>query len=183
MFSGYEQAYGVGKGAATTMTVQGTIGKTFALLAILSATALWSWSAEASGDLKPVVLPAAAIGGFILALITIFRPNLAPWTAPVYAAFEGVFLGSLSFLIENSLGRKYPGIAIQAVSMTAGTLFVMLFVYGTRLIRVTDRLRAGIVAATGALCLVYLISFVATLFGAHVPFINDPTPIGIGFSV
>jgi uncharacterized YccA/Bax inhibitor family protein len=183
MFAGYEQVYGASKSTATTMTVQGTIGKTFALLAILSATALWSWSAESRGDLQPVVLPAAAIGGFILAMITIFRPNLAPWTAPIYAAFEGVFLGSLSFLIENSLGRKYPGIAIQAVSMTAGTLFVMLFVYGTRLIRVTDKLRAGIVAATGALCLVYLISFVATLFGAHVPFINDPTPIGIGFSV
>jgi uncharacterized YccA/Bax inhibitor family protein len=183
MFSGYDQVYGASKGAATTMTVQGTIGKTFALLAILSATALWSWAAESRGDLQPVILPAAAIGGFILAMITIFRPSVSPWTAPVYAAFEGVFLGSLSYLIENSLARKYPGIAIQAVSMTTGTLFVMLFVYGTRLIRVTDKLRAGIVAATGALCLVYLIAFVASFFGANVPFINSPTPIGIGFSV
>ncbi|MEA2632976.1 MAG: hypothetical protein QOE66_3195, partial [Chloroflexota bacterium] len=78
MFSGYEQVYGASKGAATTMTVQGTIGKTFALLAILSATAIWSWAAEARGELQPVILPAAAIGGFILALITIFRPSLAP---------------------------------------------------------------------------------------------------------
>jgi uncharacterized YccA/Bax inhibitor family protein len=181
LFAGYEQVYGASK--STAMTVQGTIGKTFALLAILSATAIWSWTAEMHGQLQPVVLPASAIGGFILAMITIFRPSAAPWTAPVYAAFEGVFLGSLSFLIENSLGRKYPGIAIQAVSMTAGTLFVMLFVYATRLVQVTDRLRAGIVTATGALCLVYLLAFVATLFGANVPFINDPTPIGIGFSL
>ena len=186
MFAGYDQVYGAER--STVMTIQGTIGKTFALLAILSATAIYTWSATVNGQLQPVVLPAAGIGGFILAMITIFRPSLSPWTAPVYAAFEGVFLGALSCLIENSmvdqLGEpRYPGIAIQAVSMTAGTLFVMLFAYRTGLIKVTDRLRAGIVGATGALCLVYMIAFVASLFGANVPFINDPSPIGIGFSV
>jgi uncharacterized YccA/Bax inhibitor family protein len=186
MFAGYDQVYGANR--STVMTVQGTVGKTFALLAILSATAIWSWSARMNGQMQPVVLPAAGIGGFILAMITIFRPSLSPWTAPVYAAFEGVFLGTLSYLIENSMLNRlgepaYPGIAIQAVSMTAGTFFVMLFVFATRLVRVTDRLRAGIVGATGALCLVYMMAFVASLFGAHVPFINDPSPIGIGFSV
>jgi uncharacterized YccA/Bax inhibitor family protein len=181
-FAGFEQVYGADR-SASVMTLQGTMGKTFALLAILSATAIWSWSAEMKGQLQPVVLPAAGIGGFILAMITIFKPSISPWTAPIYAAFEGVFLGALSYLIEHSLGKQYPGIAIQAVSMTAGTLFVMLFVYATGLIKVTDRLRAGIVAATGALCLVYVIAFVASFFGAHVPFINDPSPIGIGFSV
>src|SRR3954468_22738546 len=143
MFAGYEQVYGASKSPATTMTVQGTIGKTFALLAILSATAIWSWSAESRGDLQPVILPAAGIGGFILAMITIFRPSLAPWTAPIYAAFEGVFLGALSALIEASVTniKGVPqGIAIQAVSLTAGTLFIMLFVYATGLIRVTDKL-------------------------------------------
>jgi len=183
MFSGYEQVYGASRSTSTTMTVQGTIGKTFALLAILSATAIWSWSATLNGQIQGMVLPAAGIGGFILAMITIFKPSLAPRTAPVYAGFEGVFLGMLSCLIENGLGKQYPGIAIQAVSMTAGTLFVMLFVYGTGLVKVTDRLRAGITAATGALCLVYLIAFVASLFGANVPFINSPSPIGIGFSL
>jgi uncharacterized YccA/Bax inhibitor family protein len=187
MFANYEQVYGTTR--STAMTIQGTIGKTFALLAILSATAIYTWTETANGHLQGVVLPAAGIGGFILAMITIFRPSVSPWTAPVYAAFEGVFLGALSCLIENSmldqLGQpRYPGIAIQAVSMTAGTLFVMLFVFATRLVRVTDRLRAGIVGATGALCLVYMIAFVASfVFRAHVPFINDPSPIGIGFSV
>jgi uncharacterized YccA/Bax inhibitor family protein len=181
IFPGYEQVYGTTRSAA--MTVQGAIGKTFALLAILSATAIWSWNAAGANQLQPIVFPGAAIGGFILALITIFRPSVAPWTAPVYAAFEGVFLGALSFLIEHQLRNKYPGIAIQAVSMTAGTLFVMLFVYGTGLIRVTERLKAGIVAATGAICLVYLISLAISLFGMQVPFIQDATPISIGFSL
>jgi len=186
MFAGYNQVYGTDRSMA--MTVQGTIGKTFGLLAIMSATAIYTWSKTINGELVPVVVPAAGIGGFILAMITIFRPSFSPWTAPVYAAFEGVFVGALSCMIENHIldqagNPRYPGIAIQAVSMTAGTLFVMLFVYGTKLIQVTDRLRAGIVGATGALCLVYMISFVASMFGAHVPFINDPSPIGIGFSV
>jgi uncharacterized YccA/Bax inhibitor family protein len=186
MFANYEQVYGASR--STTMTIQGTIGKTFALLAILSATAIYTWNATANGQLQGVVIPAAGFGGFMLAMITIFRPSLSPWTAPVYAAFEGVFLGAISCLIENSmvdqLGQpRYPGIAIQAVSMTTGTLFVMLFLFATRLVRVTDRLRAGIMGATGALFLVYMIAFVARLFGANVPFINDPNPIGIGFSV
>lgn len=185
MFAGYDQVYGASR--STVMTIQGTIAKTFLLLAILSATAIYSWSATIHGEMTPMVLPAAGIGGFILALITILRPSVAPWTAPVYAAFEGVFLGIVSCLIEAGLSRKLgaqsPGIAIQAVSMTAGTLFVMLFVYATRLIQVTDRLRAGIVSATGALCLVYLIAWVARLFGANVPFLNDPSPLGIGLSV
>jgi uncharacterized YccA/Bax inhibitor family protein len=186
MFAGYDQVYGASR--STAMTIQGTIGKTFLLLAILSATAIYSWSATVNREMTPVVLPAAGIGGFILALITIFKPTLAPWTAPVYAAFEGVFLGTVSCLIEYGVSRKLgdrapSGIAIQAVSMTVGTLFVMLFVYATRLIRVTDRLRAGIVSATGALCLVYLIAWVARLFGANVPFLNSASPIGIGISV
>jgi len=116
-------------------------------------------------------------------LITIFKPSFAPWTAPVYAAFEGIFLGTLSYIIENQLGRAYPGIAIQAVSLTAGTLCIMLFVYATGLVKVTDRLRAGIVAATGAICLVYLVAFALSFFGVAVPFIQSATPIGIGFSL
>jgi uncharacterized YccA/Bax inhibitor family protein len=169
------------------MTVQGTVGKTFGLLGILSATAIWSWTATGRGQMQPAVLMGAAIGGFVLAMLTIFRPSLAPWTAPVYAAFEGVFLGILSYIIEHSVGKGYPGIAIEAVSLTCGTLFCMLFAYTTGLIRVTDRLRAGIVAATGALCLVYFISFVLMMFGVRVPFFDMGNPsatlVSIGFSV
>jgi uncharacterized YccA/Bax inhibitor family protein len=184
LFPGYQQVYGGSAARSTVMTVQGTVGKTSLLLAILSATALWAWSAAGNGDLQPVVLPAAGIGGFVLALITIFKPNVAPWTAPVYAAFEGVFLGALSFIIEHSRIRgAYPGIAFQAVALTCAVLFMMLFVYGTRMIRVTDKLRAGIVAATGALCLVYFVSFLLTMFGVQVPYLRNATPLGIGISL
>jgi len=179
-FAGFEQVYGSTRGAV--MTVQGTVGKTFGLLGILSATALWSWNQAMNNQLTMPAMLVAAIGGSILALITIFKPTFAPWTAPIYAAFEGVFLGALSCVIEHKFG-EYPGIALQAVSLTCGTLFVMLFVYGSGLIKVTDRLRTGIVAATGAIALVYGISLLLSLFGMRVPFLNDATPIGIGISL
>ncbi len=184
LFTAYDQPYGMTR--STVMTVQGAIGKTCILLAVLSATAIWSWNAAATRQLQPIILPAAGIGGFILAMVTIFKPTFAPWTAPVYAAFEGVFLGALSFLIESGLGGRgaaYPGIAMQAVSLTCATLFMMLFVYGTGLIRVTDKLRAGIVSATGAVCLVYIGSMLLRLFGVSIPFLGTPTPIGIGIGL
>jgi len=181
MFAGYDQVYGLGATRSTTMTVQGTVGKTSLLLAILSATALWSWNAAAQHQLQPVVLPAAAIGGLILAMVTIFKPTFAAYTSPIYAAFEGVFLGALSYLIEHSgIRGAYQGIAMQAVSLTCATLLCMLFVYGTGLIKVTDKLRAGIVSATGAICLVYIAAMVLRLFGVEVPFLRSFSMIGIG---
>ncbi len=183
MLQGYGSAYGVSQ--STVMTVQGAVGKTCLLLAVLSGTAIWSWSATQSGQLQPIVLPAAVIGGAVLAFVTIFKPTLAPWTSPVYAAFEGVALGALSFLIEASLAhrgvkKQGGGIALQAVSQTCGTLFCMLLAYGSGLIRVTDKLRMGVVAATGAICLVYMASFVLGFFGVAVPFLRQPNAIGIG---
>ncbi len=165
---------------SATMTVQGTVSKTFLLLAILSATAIWSWSEAASGNLRNGLIGGAAIGGFIVAMITCFRPTVAPWTAPVYAALEGVFLGAISQLIEQT---AYKGIAIQAVGLTCGTMFVMLTLYLTRTIRVTQKLAAGIMAATGALCLVYLVTFVLHMFGVNVPFIHAGGKVGILFSL
>ena len=183
IFAGYDQVYGGSR--ADVMTVQGTVSKTFLLLGILSATALWSWYAAEQGQLQPVIVPAAMIGGFVLAMVICFKPNLAAWLAPVYAAFEGVFLGALSYWIETNVrgAAAHPGIALQAVSMTMGTMFVMLFLYTSRIIKVTDRLRTGIIAATGALCLVYLISFALTMFGVQVPFLRNSSALGIGISV
>lgn len=161
------------------MTVQGTAQKTFLLLIILTATAAWSWTQAGRGAINGPLLMGSAIVGFVVALVTIFRPTVAPYTAPLYAAVEGVFLGAIS----NLLNQRYPGIASQAVGLTFATLFCMLLVYGTGLVRVTDRLRTGIMAATGAVALVYLISMVLRLFGVQVPYIHDAGPIGIAFSL
>lgn len=181
-FSQFEHSYGATR--STVMTVQGTAGKTFLLLGILSATAIWAWSTTLSGQLNPgVILPVAAISGFVAALITCFKPTAAPWTAPVYAALEGVFLGSLACLIENFAPPRYHGLSMQAVALTGGTLFVMLFLYATGIVKVTEKLKAGIIAAIGAIVLIKLVGLVMLMFGAGQNFIFSSSPISIIFSI
>jgi uncharacterized YccA/Bax inhibitor family protein len=164
---------------STTMTVQGTALKAFVLLTILMLTAAWAWQETEQNVLPQGLLVGSVIGGFVLAMITTFKPTWAPWTSPVYAALEGVFLGALSRVVE----MRYPGIAIQAVALTGGVTFVMLFVYVTGLIRVTGKLVGAVTAATGAIALVYLASMVAGMFGYQFPLIHSSGGFGIAFSV
>ncbi len=167
------------------MTVQGAVVKTFVLLAILLATAGWSWYAVAGQTLAFGMVTLAAIGGFVVAMITVFKPTVAPWTAPIYAALEGVFLGAISQVVEAHYGAKYgvQGIVVQAVSLTAGVLMIMLFCYISRLIRVTEKLKLGIIMATGALCLFYFVSILLSFFGVQVPLLFSSSIYGIGFSL
>ncbi len=184
MFAGYEQVYGARR--TTTMTVQGTAVKTMVLLAILGATATWSWNQFASGEIAFGIVAISGIAGFITAMVTIFKPTLAPVSAPIYAALEGVFVGAISQLVEMKYGERVPGaggIVLQAVSLTVGVLFVMMFVYATRIIRVTAQLQMAIVAATGALALFYVFSMVLSLFGFGAFGVFTASPLGIGFSL
>jgi len=119
-------------------------------------------------------------GGFIVALVTIFKPNWAPLTAPVYALLEGLALGGISAVFE----RTYPGVAIQAVGLTFGTLFVMLLAYKTGMIRATQGFKLGVIAATGGIALLYLVEMVlGGFFHIQVPAINGSGAVGIGFSL
>jgi uncharacterized YccA/Bax inhibitor family protein len=185
MFAGYEQVYGGPR--STTMTVQGAAAKTLVLLAVMAATAAWSWNAFSSGEIAYGIVAISGIGGFIVSMITIFKPTTAPVTAPIYAAFEGVFLGAISQAIQIRYQDKFPGtggIVMQAVSLTAGVLCVMMFVYATRLIRVTDKLRLAVVSATCAVALFYMASMVLRLFGFGTPALFAANPmLGIGFSL
>lgn len=166
-------------GSSTTLTAQGTAVKSFVLLALVMLTAAWSWDQTAAGNLSRGVLVGAMIGGFVLAMITTFKPVWAPWTAPLYASVQGIFLGALSRVTE----QFYPGIAIQAVGLTGAATFIMLFLYSTGMIRVTGRLAAGIATATGALALFYLVSMVIRMFGIQMPLIHSSGTVGIAFSV
>jgi uncharacterized YccA/Bax inhibitor family protein len=119
------------------------------------------------------------LGGFAVALITIFKPNLSPLTAPVYAALEGLALGAISAIAE----ARYPGIVIQAVALTFGTLFALLIAYRSRLIPVTQNFRLGIVAATGGIAIFYLVAIGLSFWGVRIPFLHEGSALGIGFSV
>ncbi len=165
--------------ASTTMTLSGTVSKTALLLFVVVAGASLTWWQVGLGAIPAGALAfGGSIAGFILAIITSFRPQAAPYTSPFYAAAEGVALGAISIMIEAS----YPGIAFQAVGLTFGTLASLLLVYSTGLIRPSENFKLGVVAATGGLCLLYLVSFVLSFFHVDIPFIHGGGPIGIAFS-
>jgi uncharacterized YccA/Bax inhibitor family protein len=160
------------------MTLQGSINKSFLLLVVLLAGALWPWSQYlSSGDVSVVSssVLVGALGGLVLGVIISFKATMAPYLALPYAALEGLAIGGISALLE----RKYPGIAIQATGLTFGVLAVLLVAYRTRLIRATERFRAIVIGATGAIALLYLLSMVLGFFHVAVPVLNDASPLGI----
>jgi uncharacterized YccA/Bax inhibitor family protein len=164
------------------MTLQGTVNKTGVLLLCVIATAAWTWNIFMHSHSQESAMSLAmvgGIGGFIVALVTIFKKTWAPVTAPIYALLEGLALGGISAMFE----LRFPGIAIQAVSLTFGTLAVLLLVYRSGLIPVTQNFKLGVVAATGGIALFYVVTMVLGFFGVHFTTINGSGPIGIGFSV
>jgi uncharacterized YccA/Bax inhibitor family protein len=163
-----------------TMTMSGTVNKTGVLLLCAIATAAWAWNTTSqSPEQAPTFAVVGAIGGFIVALITIFKKSAAPITAPLYALLEGLVLGSLSQVFE----KAYPGIAIQAVTLTFGTLLGLLVAYSTGLFKVTEKFQLGVVAATGGIAFFYLLTMVLGFFGIHFTSVYGAGAIGIGFSV
>ena len=164
---------------SNAMTVQGAASKTFLLLAILTAAAAWVWGmADNDSQVVPWMF-GGLIVGFVLALVTCFKPAWAPITSPFYAAAEGLALGGISFYFNE----QFPGIAFNAMVLTLGTLLMMLAIYTSRIIPVTDKLRTGIVAATGAIFLAYIVTWILGMFGVPgVYAIHQGGTIGIIFS-
>ncbi|NIJ68043.1 Bax inhibitor-1/YccA family protein [Xanthomonas sp. 60] len=166
------------------MTLNGTVNKTglLLLLAVLTAAFAWSQSINAAGEFTPagsLYAIGGAVGGLVLALVTVFKKEWAPVSAPAYALVEGLFLGAISAMFE----MKFPGIVFQAVMATFGTLVTMLVAYRTGMIKATENFKLGVVAATGGIAVVYLVSIVLSLFGINMPMIHDSGWMGIAFSV
>jgi uncharacterized YccA/Bax inhibitor family protein len=164
------------------MTLKGTIDKSFLLLVVLLAAALWPWSQYmASGDVQAAyaTMSLGFLGGFIVALVICFKASLAPYLAIPYAALEGLAVGGLSAIFE----QRYPGIAIQAVALTFAVLAVLLVIYRLRLIRVTNQFRAMVVGATGGVVLLYFAAWILSFFHIAVPVLYAASPLGIGISL
>jgi uncharacterized YccA/Bax inhibitor family protein len=164
-----------------TMTINGTVNKTGFLLILVLVGAMYSWShytgPASATALYPLIL-GGAIGGLVLALITTFKKTWSPYTAPLYALVEGVFIGALSAIFD----ARYPGIVVQAVGLTFGTMAALLLAYRSGLIRATEKFKLGVVAATGGVLLLYLANFAMGFFGHSMDFINGSSTLGIGFS-
>jgi uncharacterized YccA/Bax inhibitor family protein len=169
-----------------SMTIRGTVNKTILMLIVVVLSASYTWriffdaadpATGASGVM--VWMIAGAIGGFIFALITMFKKTWASYTVPVYAILEGLFLGAISAFFNS----RFPGIVIQAVSLTFGTLFAMLFAYKTGLIRATEKFKLGVIAATGGIAVFYLITFIVSMFGVDMSMIWGNGLFSIGLSI
>jgi uncharacterized YccA/Bax inhibitor family protein len=191
---------GKSTGAANSMTVQGTINKTALLLAMCVTTAVVAWELtmpqmNASGEMVSRVSPmllllAGAIGGLVIALVTIFKPRWAPVTAPLYALTEGFFVGAVSGLyavrMANPAGEGFDpdgSIVLQAALGTFGVFASMLILYTTRIIKPTQKLKSGVVVATGGVMLLYATAWILSFFGIAMPFLSEPNPIGIVISL
>jgi uncharacterized YccA/Bax inhibitor family protein len=164
--------------AGEAMTVEGTVNKTALALGILVVMAAVAWNTRL-GFVAPGLLFVLALLGLGIAILTVIRKGAAPYTAPLYAAVEGLLLGGISALFE----AMYPGIVFSAVSLTIGTLVGLLAAYRSRMIRATENFKLGVVAATGGIFLVYVVTMVLGLFGVRVPLIHESGPVGIAFSL
>ena len=164
------------------MTLQGTVNKTGLLLLCVVATAAWTWGLAHSETPEAGVpwMMGGLIGGLIVAIVTVFRKNWSPFTAPLYALLEGLVLGGISAVFD----KMYPGIAVHAVGLTLGTLFVMLLAYKTGVIRATQGFKLGVIAATGGIAVFYLVEMALGFF-FHYQFtaINGSGFWGIAFSI
>lgn len=163
----------VGEGV---MTITGTAQRAFILLLLVIGSAAYTWRELA---LEPQRATAYVWGGFIgglvLALITIFRPRLAPWTGPLYAVVEGMALGALSMLMN----LRYAGLPVQAVGLTFAIFAAMFALYALRIVTVTQRFRAVLTTAVVGIMLFYLLSLVLRLFGITIPLVHEGGPVGI----
>jgi uncharacterized YccA/Bax inhibitor family protein len=163
------------------MTLNGTVNKTGLLLVLVLVGAMLSWSQFSGPASLSAMLPlmiGGALGGFVLALVTVFKKTWASITAPFYALAEGLFIGGLSAIFE----MRYPGIVMQAVGLTFGVMAALLLAYRSGLIRATEKFKLGVVAATGGVFLLYMANMVMGFFGHSMGFINGSSGMGIAFS-
>jgi uncharacterized YccA/Bax inhibitor family protein len=159
-----------------TMSLQGVINKTGILLLLCMGAAAFGWTHP---ELRGPLLLIGLLGGLVACLVGTFKPATSPIAAPIYAVLEGLALGCLSQVIE----RRYPGIVLNAMLLTFGVLALMLLLYTTRTIVVTDRMVKGVLIATGAVMLTYVVDMIMNMFGSRVPFIHESGWLGISISL
>jgi len=178
----------------SVMTIGGTITAAAVLMVLLVAAAVYGWTTVVPAP-PPVVVNGVVVQSFnatippwifipliaavILGFVTAFKPKLARITAPLYCLGYGIFIGAISALYNNF----QEGIVTQALFATLGIFVAMLFLYATRIIKVTNKFVMVVVAATLGIFLMYMLAFVASLFGAQASFLNTPSPLSILLSV
>ena len=156
------------------MTLNGAVNKTFVLFGAMLVAAFFSYSTPSQ-----FLMYLGIFGGVGAAIFTGMKPHLSPFLAPITVILYGFAAGVFTSLY----GGSYDGIILQAINLTMATLFMMLLIYKSGWIKVTDKFRSGMTMAIGAIMLVYVISWIGHFFNFQIPFLHESGPIGIGISV
>ena len=167
------------------MSIEGTISKTLALLGLVTISALVAYTAVAANNFWALPLMiGGGIGGFIMVLVIAFsRPAQPQILMSIYAILEGLFVGAMSYVVENWYQGETSGVVLQAIVATMAVFILMLTLYRYRVIQPTEKFVLAVVSVAGAIMLVYLLNFVMFLFGSEIPFLHSDGPIGVVISV
>jgi uncharacterized YccA/Bax inhibitor family protein len=168
---------------AEAMTERGTLNKFFLLFLLVMGSASLTWKAFYDGVNVMPWMFGSAILGFITAMVVIFKNQWAAYLTPVYALFEGVFLGAISATYNNVFAKTAPGIVTQAVLLTFGAVIAMYLLYRFRIIKVTEKVRSVIFIATAGIAIFYVAAMVLRLFHIDIAFLHEGSMMGIGFSL
>lgn len=161
------------------MTINGTLNKLFLLFFVFILGAGVTWYKFSLGHIDFIAMTSmlALVVAIVLGFIIPFFPKTAAYLSPIYALAEGVVLSAISCFFE----AQYPGIVIQAVSITFLCLFIMLFAYKSNIIRATDTFRKVLFLSTLSIGIFYLVSIIAMyIFKVNIPYFSlsaDPASI------
>jgi uncharacterized YccA/Bax inhibitor family protein len=181
----FDKSLGMDAELQGTMSVRGAINKFGFMMLMLIAGAAYNWNlyAEMRQDTMNMLMMVGIFGGLITAVAISFKPNWAPFLAPLYALLEGLFLGGISVIMNAAFAKSYPGLVIQAVGLTFGVAIAMFILYNFRIIKATERFKSVIFTATLGIGIFYLLTMVLGFFGVSVSFMHDSSMLSIGISL
>jgi uncharacterized YccA/Bax inhibitor family protein len=168
---------------AEVMTERGTLNKFFFLALMVMASASFTWRAFNDGKNVMGWMIGAAIGGLVVAVVMAFKREWSMYLAPLYGLLEGVFVGGISAIFKNAFEKQAPGIVMQAVLLTFGTVIAMFLLYRFQIIKATERFKSVIFVATAGIAIFYVLAMLLRLFNIDIAFIHEGSAIGIGFSL
>lgn len=163
------------------MSLNGTLNKLLilSLVMIAAAAAVFYQFSMKHFDYVNIMLIVGVIVGIISVVVIAFNHKSTPYLAPVYAFSQGAVLSAISCSMEAS----FPGIVVQAISMTFIVVFTMALLYRMKLIRATERFKAVLFTATAAIAVFYIVTFIMFLFHLNVPYFATNSSLTIGINI
>ncbi len=152
--------------SSNKMTVNGIILKSFFCLFLVAITAWFTQTLQIKGYNLNSIMYLGLVGSIFFSLLTAFIHRLAAILVPLYSLSLGLFLGSISIYTES----KFQGMPIQAIGVTITTFFAMLFLYKSKIVKVTERFRSVLIVAIAIIMTIYAISWLLNTFNIELPF-------------